>query len=137
MNETIKYKEATSFEEKFEKSPVERYQDKKTKLWNLRKKDDGSFISDVWFDVLITSSKFRQYEYDIFEWSGIILSEPPIKTGGAYPYFIKGDFYTYSSEGDFLSLHKNGSCGNWGPTTQEYLKYTRINKLRKLCSLKD
>lgn len=32
-----------TIEEKFEKSPVERYQDKTTKLWNLRKKDDGSF----------------------------------------------------------------------------------------------
>jgi hypothetical protein len=36
------------------------------------------------------------------------------------------------SDGEFLKLHKNGQFGNWGPTTQEYNKYTRANKLRKL-----
>jgi hypothetical protein len=74
MSERRKYKESTSFEEKFEKSPIETYQNKTTKLWNLRKKDDGSFISEIWFDLISTSSRFRRYEYDIFEWDGVMVN---------------------------------------------------------------
>ena len=40
-----------SFEEKFLEAPVERYQDKITKLCNLRRKQDNSIISEVWFDI--------------------------------------------------------------------------------------
>lgn len=109
-----------TIEEKFEKSPVERYQDKTTKLWNLRKKDDGSFISEIWFDILGTWSKYCVNEYDIFGWDGVVLLNPPIKINGVYPYFVNGDFYKYSSEGEFLECNKNGYAGMWGTN------YTRI-----------
>lgn len=103
-------------------APIVSIQDKKTGKWNLKNKEDGSLISKQWFDNLGTWSSYWIWKYDIFGWDGLIFLEPPVKTGGAYPYSVRAKCYHYSSEGELLSVNESHVCGLSGI---EYIKKSK------------
>lgn len=102
-----------SHKERYDECPLKRTQTKEGK-WNLERKKDGTFISDIWFDNLGSWASYSCIigeEHDIFGWDGLIFLEEPIKTPkSAYPYFVKAKIYHYSSDGELLSIGENG-CG--------------------------
>ena len=83
------------------------------KKYNFIRKDDGSIVSDIWFDKIIRTgggSRRKGEEHNTLNFSGLVYSEPPVKTSGAYPYYGRGDFYNYRSDGTFICKTKGG-CG--------------------------
>lgn len=130
INITLKYdeweevnSEASMEKAAHEKSPTKRYQDDKTLKWNIQRKSDDSFISDVWFDNLITSTHYyvengiAHYE---FGWEGLVFLEPPVKTKqGCYPFWVKAKCYSFSIEGEFTSIHDEISCGIWHDNSEK------------------
>lgn len=100
--------------EKIINSPVKRFQDDKTLKWNLQRKDDGTFVSDVWFDNLGTSGGWSLKDGETRYWDGLVFLEPPVKTiQGCYPFWVKAKIYQFTSKGEFMTVHKEISCGIW------------------------
>jgi hypothetical protein len=103
-----------------ENSSLKRFQDEITLKWNLQRKKDGSFVSEIWFDNLGTWSRYNLEEGEIFGWDGLIFLEPPIKTpNSAYPYSVKAKCLHYSSEGELLETHEEIICGIWDDNSEK------------------
>lgn len=115
----------TSYKKQMEDCLLKRTQSKDGK-WNLERKEDGTFISEIWFDTLGTWSSYScsiGNEHDIFGWDGLIFLETPIKTpNSVYPYSVKSTIYHYSSGGELLSIGEN-TCGIWSYGVASTLKY--------------
>jgi len=73
-------------------------------------KEDGSLVSDIWFDSVCKWHHYEENKIDIWGWEGMIYLEEPIKTEGTYPYSVFGEIHKFSNEGELLEIFKT-HCG--------------------------
>jgi hypothetical protein len=123
-----------SFDQQMLECPLKRTQNEDAK-WNLERKSDGTFVSDIWFDNLGTWSSYSctvGNEHDILGWDGLIFLEKPRPAKGVYPFIVKSKIYHYSSEGELLCISEN-DCGIWGYGEKiEYILKNTMEEKKKL-----
>ena len=115
MSRVNKDFKSKSFDQQMSECPLKRTQNEDTK-WNLERKSDGTFISDIWFDNLGTWSSYSCMvgnEHDTFGWDGLVFLESPRPAKGVYPFMVESTVYHYSSNGELLSIG-DCNCGIWG-----------------------